>query len=342
MKIQVNGRFRKRRMTGVDRYAHELTTRLADMVEFVEPRSSVHGVRGHLWEQMSLPWKIRGPLLWSPCSTGPLAVRKQVVTIHDAAFVDQAATYTKAFAAWYQWLLPKLMRKVRRVLTVSEFSKTRLLDIYKLPEKQIEVIYCGVDRRFQPMPLEQIRETRARLGLPDRYVLCVGSLEPRKNLRRLLEAWPQVATKHPEVSLVLAGGCNTTAFADAGLPQNLERVKFTGYLTDADLPTVYSGAEVFIYPSIYEGFGLPVVEAMACGAPVITSNITSLPEVGADACEYVDPLDTDSIATAMNQLLSNPVRKDELRRLGFERAKRFTWEDSARLHRDVLMEAAQN
>src|SRR4051812_40983409 len=193
MHVQVNGRFRKQRITGMQRYAHEIVARLGRRVELVEPKRAGHGVSGHLWEQISLPCRLRRSLLWSPCTTGPLGVGSQVVTIHDCAFRDRAECFAPRFAAWLQWLVPKLARRVRQIITVSQFSRGRIAEICRVAPEKIQVVYNGVDPRFCPSSAEEIAVVRTRFNLPEHYVLCVGSLEPRKNLQRLLEAWQMVS-----------------------------------------------------------------------------------------------------------------------------------------------------
>jgi glycosyltransferase involved in cell wall biosynthesis len=268
MKCTVNGRFQSQRTTGVQRYAREITARIADWVDVVTPQSWSAGVRGHLWEQSVLPRLARGGLLWSPCNTGPLSVARQVVTIHDCAFVDQPDGFSRLFATWYRWLIPRLARRVRRIITVSQFSATRLAEFCGLKAGQIEVIPNGVDPRFRPVDSDAVSDLRRRLALPERYVLSVGTLEPRKNLPRLLAAWDHLPPSLRDVGLVLSGA-ESRQFRAAGIEPLPAGVRLTGYVADADLPVLYAGAAAFVYPSTYEGFGLPVLEAMACGAPVI-------------------------------------------------------------------------
>jgi glycosyltransferase involved in cell wall biosynthesis len=339
MKFTVNGRFRNQRTTGVQRYAREITARLAHLVDIVTPRKWSAGVRGHVWEQSVLPRLARGGLLWSPCNTGPLSVERQVVTIHDCAFIDHSDAFSRLFATWYQWLIPRLARRARRVITVSKFSANRLAEFCRLDASRIEVIPNGVDARFRPSTPEAIAELRNRLALPERFVLSVGSLEPRKNLRRLLDAWEQVRRTSGNVGLVLAGG-ERRVFRDAGLERVPAGVHLAGYVVDADLPTLYAAAEVFVYPSLYEGFGLTVLESMACGTPVVCSRTTSLPEVAGDAALYVDPLDTASIGSAIERLLANGALQNAQRARGLERAARFSWDQTAAATAGVLQQAA--
>lgn len=328
MSLTINGRFLSHRVTGVERYAREVLARISTSPSVVTPRRPIRGVRGHLWEQGVLPARIGRDLLWSPCNTGPLAVAKQVVTIHDCAFFDHPEGFSRKFAAWYSWLVPKLARRIRRIITVSQFSKERLLEYCGVAPEKIVVIPHGVDERFRPLPAETVARTRTLLGLPPHYVLFVGNLAPRKNLARLLDAWKTVSPTYPEHSLVLAGMADNV-FRDAGLGQLPSSVVRLGYVGDEHLPAVYGGAELFAFPSLYEGFGLPVLEAMACGVPVMTSGVTSLPEVAGDAALLVDPYRWESLADGLHKLLSDNVLRDELARRGLERAKSFTWDRTA-------------
>jgi glycosyltransferase involved in cell wall biosynthesis len=339
MKLTVNGRFQSQRTTGVQRYAREITARLAAQIDVLAPRGWNSGFRGHVWEQTVLPRLARGALLWSPCNTGPLSVERQVVTIHDCAFVDHPEAFSRPFAAWYTWLIPRLARRAQRVITVSRFSALRLAELCGLDEKQIEVIYNGVDARFHPASPENISALRLRMKLPARYLLSVGSIEPRKNLRRLLEAWELLKPAGEEIGLVLAGGA-MPVFRDAGIDRLPPGVHLAGYVDDADLPTLYSGAEAFVYPSLYEGFGLTVLEAMACGAPVICSQTTSLPEVAGSAAVLVDPLAADQIASVMASVLSDDALRNQLRERGLQRAAQFSWEKSAAATANILRQTA--
>jgi glycosyltransferase involved in cell wall biosynthesis len=344
MRVQVNGRFMQQRVTGMQRYAREIVARLGSRVELVEPSQAGHGIRGHLWEQVGLPCRLRHSLLWSPCTTGPLGVGSQVVTIHDCAFRDRAECFTPRFAAWLQWLVPRLARRVRQILTVSQFSKGRIADICHVPADKIQVVHNGVDAHFRPATAEEIIAARAKLNLPENYVLSVGSLEPRKNLPRLLEAWKLIQEQltsnqqdHPKLVLV---GTTAAVFASAKLEAPSDSVVLTGYVPDEMLPALYSGAAAFVYPSLYEGFGLTVLEAMACGTPVICSSTTSLPEVAGDAAVLVDPSDTAAIGQAIQNLLADEHLRISLRSRGLARAQQFTWDRAAAETWQVLENAA--
>jgi glycosyltransferase involved in cell wall biosynthesis len=336
--IQVNGRYLVQRVTGVQRYAREIVARLGEKVAVIAPQGAARGAVGHLWEQTVLPCRLRGGLLWSPSATGPLAVRSQVVTIHDCAFVDRPEGFSRAFAAWYQYLVPRLARRARRILTVSEYSRDRICEICRVPAEKVAVVPNGVEATWRPMDEAAIAGTRHRLMLPGPFVLCVGSLEPRKNLRRLLEAWQRLGPAKDGLSLVLAGA-EGRVFAASGLSTLPGDVRLAGYVPDQDLRALLSAAEAFVFPSLYEGFGLPIVEAMACGAPVVCSRATALADVAGDAAVLVDPLDVDSITAGLAKVLCDRDLRLQLREQGLVRARRYSWDDAARQTWDVLVNA---
>jgi len=337
--ICVNTRVLAARIAGVQRYTLALLSRFGDRITQVSPEGRLDGVKGHLWEQFLLPTKLGGQLLWSPSNTGPLVVKRQVVTIHDATTLDHPEWFDPKFAAWYQLLITRLMRKVLRVITDSEFSRARLIEHGKVPEEKVVAIPLGVDSCFMPASQDAFEELRHRMSLPGAYVLVVGSLEPRKNLRRLFAAWEILRRRIQGVELVVAGS-GAKVFRNTGFDRPPAGVRLVGHVSERDLPTLYSGALLFAYVSLYEGFGLPPLEAMACGTPVVASSTSSLPEVVGDAAVLVDPYDVDAIASEIHRVVEDSTLREELRRKGLERAKGFTWERTAELTWQVLVEAA--
>jgi glycosyltransferase involved in cell wall biosynthesis len=338
--VAVNARFRRQPITGVQRYAHEVTGRLGQRLRAIEPAFAVRGMAGHLWEQLILPGHVgEGVLLWSPANTGPLLVRNQVVTIHDLSVLDHPEWFSPRFAAWYRFLLPRLARNVRHILTISTYSKSRILERLSVPSNRVSVVPLGVGPEFRPA------KERAGVGqsgcpdLPPNYLAVVGSLEPRKNLARVLDAWQQVRVRHRNARLVVVGS-SSAIFRAPDIDKMAEGVQFVGQIAQDELPRIYGGAIGFIYASLYEGFGLPILEAMACGTPVICSNATSLPEVAGDAAVYVDPFDVESIANGILTVLEDGQVRGELRQKGLARAGGFRWEVTASKTWDILMRAA--
>jgi glycosyltransferase involved in cell wall biosynthesis len=335
--IVVNVRTLRVHATGVQRYTQELVSRIGWDVEQVAPSRPAHGVLGHLWEQTVLPLEVGNRLLWSPGGTGPWSVSRQVVTVHDAAPLDHPEWFDRKFASWYRFLLPRLLRSVRRVITVSDFSRRRLLEYVPGLGDRISVIPLGRSAAFHPVGDEEVEETRRRLGLPRSYVLVVGSLQPRKNLPRLISAWRRVRDRMPEdLVLAVSGVRFGEVFGHPGFETLPDRVELLGWVDDDDLPALYTGARAFVYPSLYEGFGLPPLEAMACGTPVVVADAGSLPEVVADAALLVEPHDIDSIADGLVRALEDDALRDRLRTAGLARAEEFPWERAASATRAVL------
>jgi glycosyltransferase involved in cell wall biosynthesis len=301
----------------------------------------MHGPVGHLWEQLCLPRLAAGHVLWSPANAGPVFFEKQVVTFHDIAVLDHPEWFGRRFAAWYRWLVPRLARRVKKIVAVSEFTKRRLVDSLGLDESKIAVIPNGIDERFSQASGVESCELRRRLPVPrSAYVLSVGSLEPRKNLARLLGAWSQCVDHiPPSVWLVVSGieGASRV-FRSAPATSLPRRVHLTGYVPERELPALYRGALTLVYPSVYEGFGLPALEAMASGVPPIVGDNTSLPEIVSDAGLCIDPHSVDAIADAIVRMVNDLDLREELSRRSLARSRLFDWNKTARATLDVLME----
>lgn len=338
--VAVNVRILDWPMNGAQRYTSEVLERIGNRMTRISPRTPLEGVRGHLWEQVVLPREARGTLLWSPSSTGPLLVRNQVVTIHDVVPFDHPKSLNPKFVAWYRFVLPRLAKRVARIITISEFSKGRIVDLLGVPAERVVVIPLGVGRRFCPRKENEVQALVKALALPSRrYVLALGSLVPRKNLERLLRAWQHLVNEvDDDVWLVVAGeaGKRSIFRGVAALAELPPRVYLTGRVADNLLPALYSGALMFVYLSEYEGFGLPPLEAMASGTPTLTGCRTSLPEVVGDAALTVDPLDLDAITDAMRKLLGDEDLRARLAAKGLARAASFTWDRAAWATWDVL------
>jgi len=257
-----------------------------------------------------------------------------VVTVHDLSFLLVPECADERLRAHLERIVPISVRQADYVTADSENTRNDLMTLLDVPPERVEVVYSGVDRRFRPIEDEVILETaRRKYGLHFPFMLYVGTIEPRKNLRRLLQAYTilrqQRRARH---KLVLAGGLG---WLYEDILQDVEElvaeqeVVYLGRIPDDDLPVLYSLCDVFVFPSLYEGFGLPPLEAMACGTPVICSNSSSLPEVVGDAGILVSAEDVDGLADAMGALLNDPDRRAMLAQRALERAHRFTWEAAA-------------
>ncbi len=329
--IIVNGRCLSRPGTGIERYLTEILDCLADRVSIVRPAANRQGLSGHAWEQLCLPGRVKGgSILWSPANTGPLAVASQVLTVHDLSPLEHPEWFKPAFTAWYRIFLPILLRKVKRVITPSEYVRQRILARFHLPADRVVAIPGGVNReRFSR------QEQPGQFG---RYILFVGSIEPRKNLPTLLAAWKQIGDRHPEVSLVLAG-IPGNIYQEVPIPKDIERLHRIGYVSDANLPALYSGADIFVLPSWEEGFGLPVLEAMACGTPVAASTGGALPEAAGSACLLFPPGDPAALYAALDEGLCDPQLRKSLSERGLEHARQYPWQTTANRIWQTLQEA---
>jgi glycosyltransferase involved in cell wall biosynthesis len=343
--ISINTRILNYRITGAQRYLREILPRLPqERITAIAPASWHAGFRGHLWEQCALPLRIaKGSLLWSPSITGPLAVAKQVITIFDVVPLDHPEWFRSVFSAGIRRLVPMLARRARHIIAISEFTKSRIVALCGVPPERITVTLLAADARFSPAAADPARV--AALGLPTpRYLLTLGSIEPRKNIPLLIEAWRTIVDKVPkDISLVVAGGTgNSAIFGDVALGTLPERVHFTGHVPDAQLPALLAGALGFCYPSLYEGFGLPPLEAMACGVPVLTGSQTSLPEVVGDAGLMVDPSSRQAIADGLLRLAGDDALRAQLRERGLARNRLFSWDAAAARTWEILEAAAQD
>lgn len=263
------------------------------------------------------------------CFSAPTRHARRVVTIHDLTPLLFPQWHTREVRG-YANELRRTIHQQDLILTISDATKQDLERCLEVPASRIRVIPLAAAEMFRPPTPEEIRGVRTRLGLQRPYVLHTGTLEPRKNLVRLLEAFSRTTDDHDLVLVGTKGWLSEDIHASIERLKLSERVRITGYVDSADLPAVYAGADVFCYPSMYEGFGLPPLEAMACGTPVITSQVSSLPEVVGDAALLIDPHDVESLSESLNRLLSDQALQKELRQRGLARAKRFSWERTAR------------
>lgn len=266
----------------------------------------------------------------------PLRAAGAVVTVHDLAHARMPECAEPKNVAFLNAHLPRTLGRARMVLTDSEFTARELAELFGYPRERTRVTHLGVDACFSPRSEAEKEAARRRHGLPPDFILCVGTIEPRKNVGALLEAYRLLREGGGATPpLVLVGGDGWREEADRigrliATPPFAGAVRRLAYLGHDELPAVYSAARLFVFPALYEGFGLPPLEAMACGTPVVCSDAASLPEVVGDAALLVRPRDAQGIAAAMRRLLDDGRLRGELAERGLERAKRFTWAETAR------------
>jgi glycosyltransferase involved in cell wall biosynthesis len=248
-----------------------------------------------------------------------------IVTVHDVIPWAFPGASTLLDTLIYRHWLPRVISRAAGIVTVSETSRRDIVRFLAVPAERIYVVPEGVSACYQPAPPEAIADVRARYHLPDDFILYVGSAEPRKNLSRLIEACRALWSRGEGLPLVIAG-----ARQEHGKEDEPARLIRLGYVPEVDLPALYSAARAFVFPSLYEGFGLPPLEAMACGTPVVCSNTSSIPEVVGEAALTVDPYNIEALAAALQRVLKDEPLRAELRARGLARAAAFTWERVAR------------
>ncbi|QQS46916.1 MAG: glycosyltransferase family 4 protein [Acidobacteriota bacterium] len=264
--------------------------------------------------------------VFAPCPT--------IVTVHDMSLLAQSGTHESENVRRGKRRLPIMIRRATMIISPSEWTKQEIIRYLGTRPEKIRVIHEGAREKMRPLPEAEIRGVLEKHGIHSQYLLYVGTIEPRKNLVTLIRAYHELLRETPHrPRLVLCGGRGWLEDEVFKLVEELklqDEVRFTGYVDDADLPALYSGAEAFIYPSVYEGFGLPPLEAMACGTPVITSNVSSLPEVVGGAGLLHDPQDHRALTRHIATLLGDRSASEKLERAGIEQASRFSWERAAR------------
>ena len=259
--------------------------------------------------------------------------QRYIITVHDLTPILYPKEHKFGKYILYKLLFPRTLTTADKIIAVSYNTKQDLIKYFKVPDKQIKVIHEAANEIFQPLDKETIQNFKTKYNLNFPFILYVGTLEPRKNIPILIKAFYNLKKYNLPYKLVIAGkkGWNYKSIFKTIEKLNLQDdVIFTGYVPDEDLPALYNSADLFVYPSLYEGFGLPPLEAMSCGCPVITSNTSSLPEVVGDAGIMIDPYDIDGLASSMYKVLSNDELKADMVKKGLERAKMFSWEKTAK------------
>jgi glycosyltransferase involved in cell wall biosynthesis len=355
--VFINGKFTAQRTTGVQRVAEQLVLAMDTLlapaagqawpalrpVLLVPPGGrppplrhlAVQVLAGgagrlHAWEQWTLPRAVGGALLLNLSGSAPARAARQMALLHDAAVFDAPQAYTRAFVGWYRWLFRRLGQRALALFTVSAFSRSRLAACLGLAPARLQVIHPGADHLQHVAADTGVLQ---RHGLqPGRYFLAVGSRNPNKNLAALVQAFGRMPPQ-PGLKLALAGGDDPGVFAaarhGAGGPGAAADVVHLGPVDDAGLKALYGQALALVFPSLYEGWGLPPLEAMACGCPVAVSAVASLPEACGDAALYFDPHDGAALTAALQRLALEPALRERLRRAGAAQAARRSWQAPA-------------
>ncbi|SDB82320.1 glycosyltransferase family 4 protein [Paraburkholderia lycopersici] len=343
--LMINGRFLGRRATGVDRFAFETLRALDQLIELRDPR--VAGLRteiivpealaalpnpfrhvglrasgkggGLRWEQFALPQAARGRLLLNLCNSGPLLYRRQITVLHDAAPARVPESYSRSFVAWYRLMAPRIGRVSQRVITVSEFSRRELSAAYRIPPGKIGV----VPESGEHMLRVQQDEGGVAIALNQRpFVLAVGSLNRHKNFQLVADAARLIGDAQFDIVVVGGGDARVYGTGQDALPAF---VKHLGYVSDGELAALYRRAACFVYPSRYEGFGLPPVEALALGCPVVASRLPAVQEACGDAVLYTSPDDPAELARLLERITSDRALRASLRERGRARTAELTW-----------------
>ncbi len=303
-----------------------------------------------VWHRLRLPLPVElitgaVDVFHSPDFTLPPVWRaRTVLTVHDLSFLRVPECFTDALRRYLERVVPRSVSRADHVIADSQSTKRDLVELLGTPADRVTVIYSGVEPRFRPITDRAALEVvRRRYDLPPRFILSVGTLQPRKNFGTLIEAFARLRNLIPEarnLKLLIVGGKGWLYDDIFARVENLGlqgQVLFPGFVADEDLPVLYNLADIFVLPSLYEGFGLPPLEAMACGTPVITSNASSLPEVVGEAGVTVEPTDVEGLSEAVRRLLEDAELRRELAQRGLARAREFTWERAARQLLEVYM-----
>ena len=342
-KIIINARFLSQNITGVQRYAIEIAVRIKMLgmldVEFVSPKNILHkklseklnvkiigNLTGYLWEQYELPRYLKSqgnPLLLNLGNTAPLFYNPKIVTIYDLSFIYNPKWFTKRFVLLYKFMIPMIIRSSKHIITDSKFIAEEIKNTYGITGNNISVIYGSYSDIFRPTSIDDTSNSN--------YVLGVGSIDPRKNISAIIDVFKNQSS----IEVIIVGERNRV-FSSLKVAEIPENIKFTGYISDERLVSLYSGATLFLYPSFYEGFGLPPLEAQACLCPCIVSNVSSLPEIYGDSVIYCDPNSIDDIKAKVLYVFNNEGLRNQLKLKGIKNTKRFSWERSAMKYINLL------
>ncbi len=320
--------------TGIENYTMYILENLSKKIDIgvVKPKTS-NRYLSHLWNHFILPFS-SGDVLFCPANTAPIFVpksKKLVMTVHDVAFLTYPKSFSKFFQIYYSFLIPINIKRADRIITISEASKNEILRLFPHAKDKIDIIPLGIDKKYRVV--ENIKKRK--------QILYVGSMNERKNLIGIVEAYESLV-KELGYELVIVGNFFNLFSLSNEMKEILlraeknEKIIFKQGLDDEALIKEYNISTLLIFPSFYEGFGLPPLEAMACGTPVITSNVSSMPEVCGDAALYLDPYNIKDILEKIQYLIDNGDLQKDMVKKGLQRVKNFTWEKSAQQHLEVF------
>jgi glycosyltransferase involved in cell wall biosynthesis len=296
------------------------------------------------WEQVLLPAELKKhkvDLVHCTSNTAPIYadVPPTVITLHDIIYLEKLnfskGTLYQIFGNFYRrWNVPRVVRKASKILTVSEYERQRILQHFKLPDDQVVTVYNGVGESFKKIDdASTLQDIKKKYNLPDEYIFFLGNTDPKKNVEGVLKSLSILRKENKLTFQLLMLDINRDYLQNLasriGDTEVLNHITFCGYVPNYELPAIYSMAKVFLYPSLRESFGIPLLEAMACGVPVITSNTSSMPEVAADAAIRINPTNPAEIAAAIDNLLNDTDMQQQLITKGFERVNQFTWKNNA-------------
>lgn len=305
-----------------------------------------------VWEQKLLPkWAKEHKLDMLHCTSNTAPTKcpvPLVVTIHDLIYFEKNPLFAKGYTPYQRFgnvyrrfVVRRLLHSADRIITVSEFEKKRFIKMFDhLESEDVQVVYNGVGEHFRADISDSIKaDIRKKYSLPDQYILFLGNTDPKKNTQRTLEAWARAAAEGLHDLPLVVGDLDKekvgASLKKLGLGEWVEKLHFPGYIKNTELPAIIASATLFLYPSNRESFGIPVLEGMACGTPVITSNVTSMPEVGGDAAYFVNPKSVSSIKEAIGKLMADPALCAELREKGLKRAAEFSLRHTAEMALEV-------
>jgi glycosyltransferase involved in cell wall biosynthesis len=351
--IIVNGRFLSQRPTGVQRFSYETTTRIDRVIKIISPITLENpiidssgkkiqvehvglnfkgGGLSALWEQTVLPLKLKKEILYCPHGTYPISYKNIALVIHDIAIFDHPKWYVPSRRMYFNYMWTRIIKKGLPIITVSNFTKERLINYFNINPDKIYIANNAVDNSifFTRTEIDSaVIITKLNLN-SKKYVLVVGGASPRKNLKNMVMAWSLCAV---DVELVVVGHrVMADSMTSDPIPAEIdEKIVYTGHISDQDLSCLYSRAIALLYCSLYEGFGIPILEAMTCGSPVITSNQTSMPEIAGGAAWLVNPNDIDDIKNAIEELSNKSDLRQSMINGGYQRAAHYTWDNSAKV-----------